>query len=588
MFSEYLTLTVYLGLLLILGSKFSRFNKNLSDFTRGGAQGTWWLVGSSMLMAGISAFTFTGNASAAFDGGPSLLVIYLANCLGFVVGGLFLGPWLRQTRAYTTVDVIRGRFNTSVEQLSAYAGLLLGPVSAGIQLYALSLFAATILGLPLVPVMITIGVIVTFYSTTGGKWAVMATDFVQATVVFAVTLLVCYLSLSAVGGLGSFLAYFTDPRFATDFQLLNQPGEFPADRFTLKWAIVVFFMQINTQISLSSAGRYISTRDGREASRAAWLGFVLMAVGSIIWFIPPMVARFLYADEIMATAVANPSEGSYAFIAMKLLPNGMLGMLIAAMFAATMSSMDTGLNEQVGVLARNIIPRLRDALGFRDTLVAKTEIFICHIATMVLGAWIILVAWLFANQHEIVLFDAYLTLGSVIGIPMAFPLLVGLWVRKLPRWSYFPIFGACLLPSVWSFIDGKLNASEWTIQDRTLWVFIFGIVATIICRLCAKWSSGRDKAEIDQFYKTMQTPVDFDVEIGRSSVDYEQYFILSKAAIITGLMVLLILFVPNTLLARGCIIMVSAFILGIGCLLRIGGKREKMRRCAGESLDAET
>ena len=115
---EYITLAFYLVMLLVLGAVFSRFNRNLSDFVRGGAQGTWWLVGTSITVGGISAFTFTGNGSAAFEAGPSLLVIYAANLSGMALGGLFLGPWFRQTRAYTSADVVRGRFGTFVEQFS--------------------------------------------------------------------------------------------------------------------------------------------------------------------------------------------------------------------------------------------------------------------------------------------------------------------------------------------------------------------------------------------------------------------------------------------------------------------------------------
>ncbi|MGE9293519.1 MAG: sodium:solute symporter family protein, partial [Puniceicoccales bacterium] len=459
---EYITLSLYLGVLLVLGMVFARFNKDLSDFVRGGGRGTWWLVGTSILMSGISAFTFTGNASAAYEAGPSLLVIYLANCMGFAAGGLFLGRWFRQTRAYTGADVVRTRYGVPVEQFSAVAGVFLGPFGAAIQLYALSLFASTVLNLPLIPVMVSICLIVVFYSTTGGKWAVMATDFVQALVMFVITALVFYLSLRAIGGFGEFFSYFKDPRFAEDFRFINDPGHFPGDRFTYQWAVVVFFMQFYGQISLSSAGRYIAARDGKEASRASWWGFIMMALGSLIWFVPPMVARFMFADEIMASGLEKPTETAYAFIAMKLLPNGMMGMMIAAMFAATMSSMDSGLNGQVGVIARNIIPRLRGALGYHKDLSPKTEIRICHIATLVLGALIICYALLLANQSEIALFDAYLIIGSVIGVPMGFPMLMGLWIKKLPKWSYFPIFAGCMIPSIWSFIDGHLTGVQWT------------------------------------------------------------------------------------------------------------------------------
>ncbi|WP_309398365.1 sodium:solute symporter family transporter [Cerasicoccus maritimus] len=572
---EYITLVVYLGVLLLLGGLFARFNKNLSDFVRGGAQGTWWMVGTSMLMSGISAFTFTGNAAAAYEGGPSLLIIYVANCLGFAIGGLFLGKWFRQTRAFTTADVVRTRFGTAVEQFSAISGVFLGPFGAAIQLYALSLFASTVLNIELVPVLIGIGIIVTFYSTTGGKWAVMATDFVQALIMFAITLVVCFLSLRAIGGLGPFFDYFSDPRVSEDFRFINEPGQFDGDRFTYQWAIVVFVMQIYSQVSFSAAGRYIAARDGREAARSSWWAFAMMAIGSAVWFIPPMVARFMFETDIVASGLEKPSESSYAFIATKLLPNGMLGMLIAAMFAATMSSMDSGLNGQVGVIARNIIPRLRGALGYEDDLPPKTEIRICHISTIILGGIIITYALLIAAQTEFALFDAYLILGSVIGVPMGFPMLMGLWIKKLPKWSYFPIFGGCMLPSIWSFWQQYTTGEEWTIQERTMWILLFGLAATVICRLLYRTTPQKSREDVDKFFETMHRPIDYEKEVGSSSIDYDQYFVLSKAVLGVGLGVLLILLVPNDWGGRACVLFISAFILCVGGLLYWGGLRAK-------------
>ncbi|MDP0496552.1 MAG: hypothetical protein Q7Q73_10125 [Verrucomicrobiota bacterium JB024] len=576
-----------MAVLLVLGAVFARYNKDLSDFVRGGARGTWWMVGTSIFMAGVSAFTFTGNASAAYEAGYSFAVIYLANIAGFAVGGFCLGPWLRQTRAYTGVDVVRARFGTGVEQLSAGIGVLLAPISAALQLYALAVFTSTTLNLPLVPVLIAIGTVVIFYSTTGGKWAVMATDFVQATVLLSITILVFILSLKAIGGVGEFVHLYNSPAFHNDYKFFKQPGEFPGDRFTVKWAIMAFLMQINAQISLQAATRYIAAKDGREASRSAWLGVFLMAIGSLIWFVPPIVARFLYADELMATGLEKPTESAYAFIAMKLLPNGMVGMLIAAMFAATMSSMDTGLNTQVGVVARNIIPRIRSALGYHHDLKPRTEVRICHIATLFFGALIIAYALMFASQDTIALFDAYLLIASIIGIPMGIPHLVGLWIKNLPKWSYFPILTGCLIPSVWSFIDQSINGTTWTIQERAMWIFIFGMVATAICWLLRNWSSAKSREDIKDFFKTMTTPVDYEKEIGASEVDYEQYFVMSKAVGVVSLLMLGIVLFPNTLFHRLCILMVAASILLVAGLLRFQGHRTKRKYLARQPEEAE-
>jgi len=167
---EYLTIGIYLIGLLGLGAYLSRLNKNLSDYIRGGAQGTWWLVGSSAFMSSISAYTFTANNGLAFEGGPTPLFIFLAIAAGLLLAAIFTGPWFRQTRAITILDIVRERFGPEVEQFSVYLGLFTGPIAASIQLWALAVFTSSFFGFPLIGTIVTLGLVVLFYSTTGGRW----------------------------------------------------------------------------------------------------------------------------------------------------------------------------------------------------------------------------------------------------------------------------------------------------------------------------------------------------------------------------------------------------------------------------------
>ena len=566
---EYITLIVYLILLLGLGAYFSRFTKNLSDFIRGGAQGTWWMVGMSMFISGISAFTFTGNASAAYDAGPTLLVIYLANVISYAASALFLGRWFRQTRALTVADIIRTRFGVPMEQFSAYVGIIMSPIAGSIQLWALAGFASATFGFPIKTTIIVIGTIVVLYSTTGGKWAVMATDFVQGLIMTVITIVVAVLAINEIGGLGAFFSYFSDPRFAEDFKFVKDPGQFPSNKFTWHWIIVIFLMQFYGQISLSSAGKFLVAKDGDEATKGSWFAMVLMAFGSAIWFIPPMVGRFLYENEINALDVDNPSAGSYAFVALKLLPDGLVGIMIAAMFAATMSSMDTALNGQVGVIVRNLIPRIREKRG-KAPLEPAAEMWLCRLLTIVLGCVLIGYSLLWVVQKEIVLFDAYLAISAIIGIPLGFPLLAGLWFKKLWRWSYFVIIVACLVPSAYAYYDSLVTGITWSIQERAMWVFIFGIISTAICAFLSKRNDAKYVKQEEEFFKTMATPVDFEAEVGGAS-DGRQLIVMGNASLILGGLLGLIVLVPNPIWGRLLALGVSGSIVVIGALLRNRG-----------------
>mgnify|MGYP000703917699 CR=1 FL=1 len=578
---EYLTLGLYFVFLIGIGLLFAKLNTNISDFIRGGAQATWWLAGSSMLMAGVSAFTFTGNASAAYDGGATVLIIYAANCLGFLLSALFLGAWFRQLRAITVMDIVRERFGPAAEQVSAYIAATANPVFAAVQLWALAVFASSVLGLPLGGTIVVIGLIVVFYSTTGGRWAVMATDFVQSLILFAITVVVAFLSLQKIGGFGPFFDYFTDPRFAEDFRFIKEPGQFDGDRFTLKWIIVIFCMQLFTQTNLNNAQRFLTLKDGREAKKAALFAFVLMAVGSIIWFIPPMAARFLFESEITALGVPNPAEASYAYMAMELLPAGLMGIMIAAMFSATMSSMDSGINFQVGIVVKNIVPGLRRLFG-RPEGDPKRDLGLCKALTLVVGGVIINVSLFFAAQDSVELFDMFFVILSVIGLPMAFPLLTALILRGMPRCSFFVVFAACLVPSVYSFIDGKLFDNPWTVQDRTLWVFVFGFAASFLSLLLRRFEGEPSREAKANFYRKMHTPVDYAKEIG-ASLDHRQFLILGRVASAIGGLLLLLVLVPNPPAGRLAALFVAGFVLAWGAFLLASARRIRRREAAADA-----
>jgi Na+/proline symporter len=570
---EYLTLGIYFAVLLLLGTLFSRFNRNLGDFVRGGSRGTWWMVGTSITMSGISAFTFTGNGSAAFQAGPSLLVIYLANLLGYAAGGLFLARWYRQTRAMTGADVIRARFGTVIEQFSISTGLVLGPLGSAVQLWALAVFVSSVFGLSLHLTIVVVGIIVLVYSVSGGVWAVMATDVVQGIVLYGITLLVAALAIAKVGGVAAFAGYFTNPDFTTVTAFFKEPGQFPNDTYTLQWAVVIFFMQLIGQVQLGSAGRYLAVKDGREATWAAWWAFCLMAVGSAVWFIPPMVARFLYADEVLAMPINDPATAAYAVIAIKVLPNGLLGIMIAAMFAATMSSMDSGITGQTGVIVNNLLGRIREVLKL-EPLSDAFLVRLCRIISTVLGIVIIGFSLLLATQEKVKLFDTFLLMGAVIGTPILMPLLAGLIIRRLPSWSYFLIVGGAALPSLYALVAETWWGKEpWTIQERGAWVLGFGLLGILASIPLARFSSARQRERERKFFERMETPVDFEKEVGGGN-DATQARLIGRVILLIAALLCLLLFLPNPVSGRLIILTLVILVGAVGGLLVWAARRE--------------
>ncbi len=570
---EYITLCAYFILLIVIGAVFARFNNNLSDFVRGGARATWWMVGTSMLMAGISAFTFTGNASAIYEAGPSAIIIYGANILGFIMGATFLGRWWRQSRAHTSGDLVRARFGLGAEQTFVVTGVILNPLQAAIQLWALAVFVSAVFGIPVIWMIIVIGLITLAYSTTGGMWGVMATDVIQGVIMYGMTMVMGVLCIMDVGGVGAFIENYQEMVAEGSFTFVKEEGQFANDRYTGLWILMAFIMQILSQIHLGAANKFLAAKDGNTASKASWFCMGLMALGVAVWFIPPMVARFLYADEVMAMAVGDPATTSYAVVAKHVLPNGLLGVMIAAMFSATMSSMDWGLNTTTGILVNNFILPIRRWRG-KAKLSDLFQLRLCRSITVALGFLIIAMSIGLSNQSRFAMFDSYMVLSSVLAVPLTLPLVVGIFIRKMPGWYYFVMLGGGMALSIYTVIDERLNANVWNLQERSFVVVLGALVALMIAWPWRHKRSNEDLERETELWKRTQTPIDFEKEVG-GSLDGAQARITGNLILITAGLLAAFLLVPNTLGDRLVILCLVAFVAACGSWLRfVEGRKD--------------
>ncbi len=566
---DYTIIGIYLLLLLALGAYVARLSNNVSDYLRGGAQGTWWLVGASAFMGSFSAYTFTANGGLAYQGGPTPLSIFVGIAAGLLVAALFVAPWIRQTRGLTWLDIVRERYGPEVEQFCVYIGMVNQPISSAIQLWALCFFCSTIFGLPLQPTIVVVGLVVVFYSTVGGRWAVMMTDFLQGLVLLPVTLLIAFLCVRAVGGIDGLAAAFSDPRLAADFALVKPEGQFPADKFSWKWVLAMALIVFFNEISFNQAPKYLAVKDGASARKAALLSMVLMLVGGVIFLLPAMTSRILYSDLVQASPLANPAESAYAVAAMQVLPNGLTGVLVVAMFAATMTGMDLGLNTAAGGIIANMFPPLFRLLGFAPPS-ERAQMRLCMALTVVLGGVIISVALLLARAEKLDIFGAFTVFQSVIAVPMSLPFVISLFVKRLPRWSYFFMLGCGLLPTGYELFAGE----KLPFQEKMFWIFGLVAAGAALCRLFYGRSSPDYRARVDKLFALMRTPVDYAKEVGTDK-DRAQLALMGKMALAAGALLALLLLVPNDSNGRLGVLFLAGFVAATGALLLIASLRKR-------------
>jgi len=565
-------IAAYLALLIAIGIVVKRFNKNDSDYFRNGCKGTWWLVGASAFMVQFSAWTFTGASGAAYHAGWSVMVIFIANAAGYAVGAIGVSGWFRQLRVVTVPEAIRDRFGPGTQQLYAWMSVITGLLYASLWLYGLALFCSAVFGFPLVAVAVVIGLVVLVYSTAGGSWAVMATDFLQTLILIPITLLVAYLSLKQIGGVSGLFDGIRQAGLADDFALINRPGlHTGSNDFTYFWAAAFFLKQITTMNTLTSSQRFFAVKTGKDARKAAALAGVLMLLGSLVWFIPPIVGRLLFSAEIDAMNVPKPAETSYAVVSMKLLPTGMTGLMVVAMLSATMSSMDSGLNRNAAIFVRDILPAICRLLGIEFDS-EKSRLGIAQAASFGFGLVIIALALYFINYGKGGVFTLMLNVGAMLALPLAVPMVWAMLIRKAPSWSAIASIGAGFATSAVAFYSETLFGSEWPFK----WVVFANIGAGSLGFLATvpfwRTASAEYRAKVDRFFANMHTPIDFEKEVGEGN-DLSQLKIMGGFALAIGVFVCSLTILDNPWAGRLGILFVGGFVGIAGLILIIIGRR---------------
>jgi solute:Na+ symporter, SSS family len=491
---DYAVIAAYMALMVGIGLYAARFNKDASDYFRGANRIPWLVAGLSSFMSGFSAWTFTGAAGLAYQHGLVAVLLYLGNALTFLLGYWVFAVRWRRARISTVMEYLVERFDERTRQAFSWTTVLFQLFTGASMLYGLGLFVASTCSWPLVWTIAGSGLVILAYCVIGGLWAVVITDFLQAVILMPFTVIMVYVSLTRVGGLGGLLRGL--PPELTSLHLTPGQGWL----YVGCWTVMVSF-GYNTS---AMAQRYFSVADERAARKVAFLCFALFVLGAFLWFVPPLAMRVMYPDlHAVWPGLANPHEASYAVAALTLLPNGLVGVMLAAMFSATMSSLSGLFNVHAAVVSKDIYQRLiAPRAGERELLVVG------WIATFVVGGTMTALAMSMAAKGQSI-FEVMLTFNTIISLAYGPPALLGLVVRRTPSWSGLLSFAVGLVLGCYGAFVGN-----WSLVQNVL------IILPASCGVfLASALAGDDAAHVrrrDGLFARLATPVDVGRELGGS------------------------------------------------------------------------
>ena len=337
-----------------IGVYLARKQKTKDDYFLGGRTMPWLAVAMSLYASVTSAMTYMGLPGLGYRGNLSLLLVAVMSPLAAPVLIFGIYPVYRRLGITTSYEYIEIRFNATARKSAATLFMLarlgwLGPV-----IYAPSLALHVATGFPLAYAVMVIGALATLYCTMGGLRAVIWTDVPQFIIMIGGAIwILATLHQADTGGITEILrqAGLTQGGFGLDWR-------FDLTRMTAtSVAIAYFFILIHDYgVDQISVQRLMAIRTNRGVSRAlafnAATDFViiglllLIGVGLSLYYTqhPGQLPETITGEKVLPYFITH------------VLPDGLSGLLIAALFAAAMSSVDSGINAMSAVLLTDLFP----------------------------------------------------------------------------------------------------------------------------------------------------------------------------------------------------------------------------------------
>jgi len=485
-----------------IGAYFMRFMRVGSDFLKGGNRVEWWVAGMASFMSGFSVWTFTGGAGFAYRQGVIGVFLMGLAVPAFFFGYIFFATAWRRSRVSTVVEYIRSRFGEGTHKMFSW---LTGPsqlMFGSVRLFALSSFMSIALGVPVEYLVVICGVVVLAYTVLGGYWAVCFTDMFQFMFLFPIACVLMVLSIANVGGLGNFVAQAPTGYFNP---LTGDYG----------WLFLIVYTisQTTGYNNFGNAQRYFCADTEQSAKRIAVLCMVLFTIGSFIFYLPPLIARVALPNLGTApNGLKQPSEAAYIAMGLRVLPPGMIGVLLAAMLASSMASLSAHNHIITGIFAKDLYQGyLRRDASDRHMLVAS------RITSLGVGVIMICVALLFA-QGATGIFTLLFILESMFLIPLGLPLLYGFLVKGGPWWSAVCAYVVGAITSL--FVNLYLNRYLGMGLNETYLIGIPAVTTTVafFAPVLLIHPQGEFAQRVDAFFRKLNTPIDPSTELGASGV----------------------------------------------------------------------
>ena len=460
---NYSILTVYLLSLIAIGIVLARRQKSEDDYFLAGRRMPWIPVAMSMYASATSASTFMGLPGVAFDSGMAILAACLVSLLLVPILAGLLYPTYRRMRCTTSYEYIGLRFG----QTGRYAVSTLFILSRlgwlGIVVYAPAKALSIATGMELTYAILIIGVLATAYTTLGGLAAVIWTDVLQFLILVGGAIWVLISLTHAIpDGISGIIA---ESRTAHHFNALT--WTVTLTKISTLSVLLHFSLQMLQEYGTDqlSVQRMLSVSTTRGATKATVFNAMtdLIMISTLLFVGLGLFVFYQHHPEALGNVDGDSVLAHYVITQ---LPNGVSGVIISAIFAAAMSSMDSGINSIATVIENDFLSTLRKTKKSHKAMVSEARLL-----TMLLGALSIGLAFYVASKGGGIV-QQFAKFMSLFSAPVLALFILGFAYHKanLTGW----LIGAAIA-IVTTYSLQHHNVMHWTWYFPTSFIICIGI-----------------------------------------------------------------------------------------------------------------
>lgn len=425
-----LTIILYLGGVVVIGAWFSRHEETSEEYLLGGRRMPWWAVGISYMMSLLSTYSLVMVPGEIYNHGLSLYVLGPLYPLTSILMFYLFVRFYYRLEVFTPFAYLGRRYSLGVRLLITILYLWTRLIYLGMVIFSSSKVFEGAAGWPAWFTIMLVGVIGIIYTVLGGMKAVIWTDVMQFVALFfglLITILVC--AHHVTGGLWGGIAFSIKAGHGADmygkpeFYVLN-----PYIRLCF-WILLLgkftepLFYSTADQISVQRLLSTSSFKNGLKAmvvNAVAGIPFMFMmwAIGLII---------FAYYSQHPDPRVTSGDTAFFTFVATKL-PPPIPGLMLAAMLAAVMSTLDSGMNSLSAVGLKDLYLQYMNP----DTS-EKRQVLVARILTVVIGIFAMSLA-LFITYTSGILRESVVeaaVIWGALGAVVAPVFLVGFTTRRV-------------------------------------------------------------------------------------------------------------------------------------------------------------